>query len=101
MGANYTARLGRGPAAASARPYVDRIVDRTLRTGLKHFPGMLITGPRAVGKTRTGLELAASQLRLDDPDDRNLCLADPMGAIRGEPPRLIDEWHWRPKFCAQ
>lgn len=94
---NYLAPLSSGPAGVGARPYVDRIVDRTLRTGLAHFAGMLITGPRAVGKTRTGLEFAASQIRLDDPDDRNLCRADPMDAIAAEPPLLIDEWQMVPE----
>lgn len=77
-------------------PYSPRIVDRTLRRGLDNFPGMMITGPRAVGKTRTGLEFSASQRRLDDAADRDLCAADPMAAITGAPPLLIDEWHLVP-----
>jgi hypothetical protein len=97
MDTNYRAPLIPGTTMAGARPYVSRIVDRTLKTGLAHFAGMLMTGPRAVGKTRTGLEFAASQLRLDDPDDRNLCRADPTGAIAGEPPLLIDEWQMVPQ----
>lgn len=58
---------------------------------------MLVTGPRAVGKTRTGLEFAASLLRLDDPDDRDLCKADPMAATEGRPPMLVDEWQLAPE----
>ncbi len=84
-------------SGAGERPYVDRIVDQALTTGLAHFAGMFVTGPRAVGKTRTGLEFCASRLQLDDPDDRNLCQADPMGAIKGEAPRLIDEWQMVPE----
>lgn len=94
---NYRAPLLSGTPVVGARPYLDRIVDQTLGSGLKHFAGMLMTGPRAVGKTRTGLEFCASQLRLDDPDDQNLCRADPMGAITGEPPLLIDEWQMVPE----
>lgn len=94
---NYRIPFSSGTPVVGARPYVDRIVDRTLETDLAHFAGMLMTGPRAVGKTRTGLEFCASQLRLDDPDDRNLCRADPMGAIRNEPPLLIDEWQMVPE----
>ncbi len=74
-----------------------RIVDATLSAGLHNFAGILITGPRAVGKTRTGLRFAASQLRLDDPDDRHLCQADPMGAIIRPSPLLIDEWQMVPE----
>lgn len=85
-----------GDGAPGARPYRPRMIDRAIRTGLDNFPGMLITGPRAVGKTRTGLEFSASQLRLDDPDDRYLCRADPMAATTGEAPLLIDEWQLAP-----
>ena len=74
-----------GDDAPGARPYRPRIIDRALRTGLDNFPGMLITGPRAAGKTRTGLEFSASQLRLDDPDDQDLCRADPIAAATGQP----------------
>ena len=79
------------------RPYIPRIVDSAIRRGLASFAGMLVTGPRAVGKTRTGLRFAASQLRLDDPDDRDLCRADPMSAIERQPPVLIDEWQLVPE----
>ena len=85
-----------GDGAPGARPYRPRIIDRALRTGLDNFPGMLITGPRAAGKTRTGLEFSASQLRLDDPDDQDLCRADPIAAATGQPPLLIDEWQLVP-----
>ncbi len=83
--------------APVARPYLPRIADRILRRSLRVFPGMLVTGPRAVGKTRTGLEFAASLLRLDDPDDRDLCKADPMAATEGRPPMLVDEWQLAPE----
>ena len=79
------------------RPYIPRIVDSAIRRGLASYPGMLVTGPRAVGKTSTGLRFAASQLRLDDPDDRHLCRADPMSAIERQPPVLIDEWQLVPE----
>jgi len=90
--------LPSGTAAVGQRPYVERIVDQALRTGLAHFAGMLMTGPRAGGKTRTGLELAASDLRLDDPDDSNLCKADPMGAVKGKPPYSSTSGRWFLKF---
>ena len=94
---NYQVPTAAGRDRTGTRPYAARIIDRTLRTGLENFARMLITGPRAVGKTRTSLEYAASQLRLDDPDDRDLCEADPMAAIGGEPPLLIGEWQMVPE----
>ena len=84
------------PGGIAPRPYTPRIVDRILGRSLRVFPGMLVTGPRAVGKTRTGLEFGVSQLRLDDPDDRELYEADPMAATEGDPPLLIDEWQLAP-----
>lgn len=76
--------------------YRPRMIDRTLRQGLAAFPGIMITGPRAVGKSRTGLEFAASHLPLDDPEHLELCEIDPMGALSGDPPQLVDEWQLHP-----
>ena len=78
--------------------YLPRIVDSVLRADLSAFAGVLMTGARGVGKTRTALELANSTLRLDQVNDRSLVEADPVGAISGrEPPLLIDEWQIAPE----
>ncbi len=59
---------------------------------------MLVTGPRAVGKTTTAQRLAGSVLRLDRPDERSLVLDDPDAAISVGPfPLLLDEWQHTPE----
>ena len=59
---------------------------------------MLVTGPRAVGKTTTSLRLAGSVLRLDRPEERSLVLDDPDAAISIGPfPLLLDEWQHTPE----
>ncbi len=61
--------------------------------------GVLLTGPRGVGKTRTGAEVARSQLHLSDPGDRAAASADPIAAITtGRYPLLIDEWQLFPEI---
>ena len=40
--------------------YLPRIIDSVLRADLSAFAGVLVTGARGVGKTRTALELANS-----------------------------------------
>ena len=59
---------------------------------------MLVTGPRAVGKTTTSQRLAASTLHLDRPEDRSIVLDDPDAAISVGPfPLLLDEWQHTPE----
>lgn len=80
-------------------PYIPRILDGVLNTALRAHKGVMITGPRGVGKTRTGVETARSQIRLDDPGDRNRAEADPMAAVSTGPyPLLIDEWQLLPEI---
>jgi len=77
--------------------YINRIADHTLATDMTAFAGVLITGPRGVGKSRMAGRIAASTLQLDANDDRSLVLADPDGAISGRAhPLLIDEWQLAP-----
>lgn len=55
---------------------------------------MLLTGPKAVGKTTTARRFAASEVRLDrDPAALAAARADPRLVLDGATPRLIDEYH--------
>jgi len=80
--------------------YVDRIIDTTLKRYLRVMGAVLLTGPKWCGKTTTAKQQANSILKLDDIDKREyyLMLADvkPSELLKGEKPRLIDEWQLAP-----
>ena len=80
--------------------YLPRIVDRELALRLEAFGATLIVGPKWCGKTTTGEQQAKSVLRMQDPDRREGYLATastkPSLLLRGENPRLIDEWQVAP-----
>ncbi len=62
--------------------YIVRIADRMLEFDLASWPSVLVTGPRAVGKTTTAVRHAEAVLRLDQPEDASLVRDDPGAAIR-------------------
>lgn len=80
--------------------YLPRIVDNELALRLEAFGATLIVGPKWCGKTTTGEQQAKSILRMQDPDRREGYLAaantKPSLLLRGENPRLIDEWQVAP-----
>jgi len=80
--------------------YIRRIADEELKLKLQAFGAVLIAGPKWCGKTTTGLQQAASALKLQDPDAREGYLATaatkPSLLLRGDNPRLIDEWQDAP-----
>jgi len=47
--------------------YLPRFADRLLTGLLAELPAVLVTGPRAAGKTTSVKRLAAEVFRLDDP----------------------------------
>jgi uncharacterized protein len=70
-----------------------RIVETKIADRLRTHGAVLITGPKAVGKTTTARSFAASEVRLDQ--DRAALTAariDPRLVLDGEHPRLIDEY---------
>ncbi len=76
-----------------ADDYVPRLVDSRLAEFVQVFPAVLITGPRAVGKTTSGSRLASEVVRLDRPAQAAAFMADPDAALRNRrEPILIDEW---------
>lgn len=68
---------------------IEALVTRRLRT----HGGVLITGPKAAGKTTTARQFAASEVRLDrDRAARAAAQTDPALVLDGGHPRLIDEY---------
>ena len=80
--------------------YFRRIVDGELAMRLEAFGAVQIKGPKWCGKTTTAMQQAKSVIRLQDPDRRAGYLATartkPSILLKGETPRLIDEWQDAP-----
>lgn len=58
---------------------------------------VLVEGVRGCGKTSTGLQHAASSVRLDQsPELLTAAELDPVGLLEGPAPRLVDEWQLAP-----
>jgi hypothetical protein len=77
--------------------YLPRIVDDELTSRLRAAGAVLIEGPKASGKTETGLRQARSAVRLDvDVAARQAARVAPEVVLSGEYPRLIDEWQVEP-----
>ena len=89
--------------AADPSRYLPRLADVELKEQLGASAAVLIEGPRACGKTATAREAAASEVFLDaDANARQAALLDPATVLKGDMPRLIDEWQvapdiWKPR----
>lgn len=74
-----------------------RIIEPLVAARLRTHGAVLITGPKATGKTTTARTFAASEVRLDQ--DRAALVAaevDPALVLDGPAPRLIDEFQLAP-----
>lgn len=84
------------------KQYRKRIADEILRRKLEGKGAVLIEGPKWCGKTTTAEQIASSVLYMDDPEKReqNIQMAElnPKRLLRGDTPRLIDEWQLAPKL---
>jgi predicted AAA+ superfamily ATPase len=82
--------------------YKSRIADQLLRDELDAMGAVLIEGPKACGKTTTAEQQAKSVLYMDDPSKqtqyKQMAQTDISLLLRGEAPRLIDEWQEMPRF---
>jgi len=69
------------------------LADAPLAELLTGVSAVLVTGPRATGKTTTARRLAAEVIELDRPGAAAAFIADPDAALRGRAePCLLDEW---------
>lgn len=80
--------------------YRPRIADRILERKLKGKGAVLLEGAKWCGKTTTAEQICRSVLYMSEPGrrDQNIQLAglNPALLLRGEKPRLIDEWQVAP-----
>ncbi|MCE2529421.1 MAG: ATP-binding protein [Acidimicrobiia bacterium] len=73
--------------------YRARVVDSEMERALRAAGFVVLEGPRACGKTWTGLRFARSAVRLDtDFDARMIGAVEPSTLLAGPSPRLLDEW---------
>lgn len=77
--------------------YTRRVVDEELDQLLASLPAVSLEGAKAVGKTATASQRAATIHRLDDPAELSLAGADPRRLLQGSRPVLIDEWQRLPE----
>lgn len=79
---------------SAARP---RILETLVESRLRTHGAVLLTGPKAVGKTTMARRFAASEVRLDqNPASLAAAQTDPRLVLDGESPRLIDEYQLAP-----
>ena len=80
--------------------YMPRVVDGELKQCLNRTGAVLVRGPKWCGKTSTCEQLAASSLKMRDPDtyasNMEASSIQPSLLLRGDKPRLIDEWQVAP-----
>ena len=84
----------------SESSYLSRLCDQELQMALQSSGAVLIEGAKWCGKTRTASNAAKSILYMQDPDNTSSyqAMADtkPSLLLKGETPRLIDEWQMAP-----
>ena len=82
--------------------YLKRICDEELAFRLESKGAVLIEGPKWCGKTTTAEQLAKSALYLQDPSRKSqylrLAQIAPSQLLKGEVPRLLDEWQLAPEL---
>jgi uncharacterized protein len=80
--------------------YLPRTCDEEVQLALNSSGAILIEGAKWCGKTSTGRSAAKSVIFLKDPDQSRsyLAIADtkPSILLKGDTPRLIDEWQMAP-----
>lgn len=84
------------------KTYKRRIFDDILKDALEAKGAVLVQGPKWCGKTTTAEQMAQSVLYMSDPEriEQNLLAAEtkPSMLLKGDSPKLIDEWQIAPKL---
>lgn len=78
--------------------YRKRLAENILNEKLNSSGCVLVTGPKFCGKTTLCQRFAKSSVSLKNGNTIALANSDPKGVLKGEYPRLIDEWQKAPEL---
>lgn len=78
--------------------YRERLAESVLNEKLNSSGCVLVTGPKFCGKTTLCQRFAKSSVSLKNGNTIALANSDPKGVLKGEYPRLIDEWQKAPEL---
>lgn len=85
----------------AADAYIPRLADARLQQLFGELPALMLTGPRAAGKTTTARRHVETVVRLDREAEAAAFKADPDSALSALPePVLLDEWQAVPEVLA-
>ncbi|MCD8307876.1 MAG: DUF4143 domain-containing protein [Clostridia bacterium] len=77
-----------------------RLADKYIEDALEARGAVCICGPKGCGKTATAMQHCKSAVYLDDPaacrQSLQMSQIDPFRLLKGDTPRLIDEWEKAP-----
>lgn len=81
--------------------YYPRLVEKEIELKLKTSGAVVVAGPKFCGKTTTCMLYQKSFVKLNTKQSISMARMDPRGALKGEKPRLIDEWQKAPDIWNQ
>ena len=80
------------------KKYVKRLIEKALERKLNSSGCVLVTGPKFCGKSTMCEQHSKSCMQLKTTNSIALAESDPMSALNGERPHLIDEWQKVPEI---
>lgn len=83
------------------RMYYDRLLEKEIELKLKTSGAVLVAGPKFCGKTTTCMLYQKSFIKLNTKQFIAMARMNPKAVLKGETPRLIDEWQKAPDIWNQ
>ena len=81
--------------------YYHRLVEKEIELKLKTSGAVVVAGPKFCGKTTTCMLYQKSFIKLNTKQTINMARMDTRSVLKGDTPRLIDEWQKAPDIWNQ
>ncbi|MGN0048183.1 MAG: ATP-binding protein [Bacteroides sp.] len=78
--------------------YISRYAEKDIERALRSSGAVVVAGPKFCGKTTTSMRFQKSFVKLNTNSRIKLARLNPVQTLRGEFPRLIDEWQTVPEI---